>query len=350
MTSLTQIAITARKAIRYTILLIVFIIVGKFLLDAGTTIYRKIYPAPPPVPTVKFGKLTKIPFPDNGSQAKLTYVLETPTGGLPTDIPTQAKVYFMPKVNPNLLSLDTAKATASALGFGSNAQQISDTIYNFVNPNFPSTLQMNIVTGTFSISYNLASDRSPISLKPPVTEVAASEFRSVLSGANVLPDDLTGPVTSNFLKLSGGQLVSALSLSESDVIKINLFRENYDNLPSVTGNPNQANVWAIISGSQTPSQQIIAAEYHYYPVDGSQFSTYPIKTPAEAFSELQAGSAFIANLGVNKDGDTLKIRRIYLAYFDPDSETEFYQPIYVFEGDNGFVAYLPAVTPDYYGQ
>ncbi|MGA2910307.1 MAG: hypothetical protein ABSE04_00705 [Candidatus Microgenomates bacterium] len=350
MTSLTQIAITARKVIRYGIFLIIFLIVGKIALDSGTTIYRKIFPVPPPTPTVKFGKLTKIPFPDTGSTAKLTYVLETPSGGLPTDIPNQAKVYFMPKPSPNLLSLDSAKAEAASMGFGSNPQQISDTIYNFTNADFPSTLQINIITGTFSISYNLATDKSPLSLKPPVAEVAASEFRSILSEANVLPADLTGPVTSDFLKLSNGQLVNALSLSESDVIKINLFRQNYDNLPSVTGNPNQANVWAIISGSQTQNQQIIAAEFHYYPVDGSQFSTYPIITPAQAFAELQAGSAFIANLGVNKDGDTLKIRRIYLAYFDPDVATDFYQPIYVFEGDNGFIAYLPAVTPAYYGQ
>jgi hypothetical protein len=40
---------------------------------------------------------------------------------------------------------------------------------------------------------------------------------------------------------------------------------------------------------------------------------------------------------------------MYLAYFDPDSTTEFYQPVYVFEGDNGLVEYLPAVTTGYYG-
>jgi hypothetical protein len=350
MTSLTQIAITARKIIRYGVLLIIFLVVGDILLNAGTTIYRKIFPAPPPTPTVKFGKLTKIPFPSNGTQAKLTYVLETPTGGLPTDIPTQAKVYFMPQQNPDLLSLDKAKSESAALGFGSDAQQLSDTVYKFVSPSVPSTLEINIVTGTFSISYNLASDKSPLTLRPSVSEVAASEFRSILSGANVLPADLTGPVTNNFLKLSNGQLVTALSLSESDVIKINLFRKNYDNLPSITGNPNQANVWAIISGSQNQSQQIVACEYHYFPVDESQYSTYPIITPADAFASLQAGNAFIADLGLNKDGDTLKIRRVYLAYFDPDSVTEFYQPIYVFEGDNGFIAYLPAVTSSYYGQ
>ena len=349
MTSLTRIAIASRRVIRYLVFLLIFLIVGKFVLDAGVAIYKKAFPAPPPAPTVKYGKLTPIPFPENGSTAKLTYSLETPEGGLPTDIPTQAKVYFMPKPSSNLLSLDTAKATAEALGFGTNPQQVSDTIYLFTNPNAPVALQMNIITGTFSISYNLAQDKSPLATKPPIAEIAASEFRSILSGANILPADLTGPTNSNYLKLSNGQLVTALSLSESDVVKVNLFRKSYDNLPSVTGIPDQANVWAMISGAANRDQQIVAAEYHYYPVDESQYSTYPIINPAEAFAGLQANQAYIAALGLNKDGDSLKIRRVYLAYFDPNSVTEFYQPIYVFEGDNGFMAYLPAVTSAYYG-
>jgi hypothetical protein len=350
MTSLTRIAIASRRVIRYLVFLIIFLIVGKFLLDAGVAIYKKAFPAPPPPPTVKYGKLTPIPFPENGSTAKLTYTLETPEGGLPVGIPSQVKVYFMPKANSNLLSLDTAKTTAQALGFGTNPQQISDTIYMFTSPDASVALQINIITGTFSISYNLAQDKSPLTNKPPIAEIAASEFRSILSGANILPADLTGPTNGTYLKLSNGQLITALSLSESDVAKVNLFRKNYDNLPSVTGTPDQANVWAMISGSGNRAQQIVAAEYHYYPVDESQYSTYPIITPAEALSDLQANQAYIAALGLNKDGDSLKIRRMYLAYFDPNAVTQFFQPIYVFEGDNGFIAYLPAVTPAYYGQ
>jgi len=349
MTSLTRIAIVARKTIRYGIYTIIFLIVGKIILDATVAAYRKAFPPALPPATVKFGKLPQIPFPEASSSATLTYTLETPEGGLPTNISTQAKVYFMPKVSPNLLSLDNAKAIANGLRFGSDPQQISDTVYVFNNPKAPSALKINIITGAFSISYNLAQDKSPLDNKPPIAEVAASKFRSFLSDGNILPADLTGTTTSKYLKLSNGQLIDALSLSESDLAKVNLFRKNYDKLPSVTGIPDQANVWAMLSGAGDPEHEIIAAEYHYFPVDETQFSTYPIKTPAEAFAELQAKQAFIASIGLNKDGDSLKIRHIYLAYFDPGTETEFYQPIYVFEGDNGFIAYLPAVSAAYYG-
>lgn len=355
MTSLTQVAVTARKVIRYTIYFIVFLTVGRILLSMGTSIYLKIFPPAPAAPTVKFGKLTKIPFPTKGAAPKLTYTLETATGALPKDIPTQAKVYFMPKVNSNLLSLDTAKGKAASLGFDStNPIQESDSLYKFKNPNYPSTLEINIITGAFSISYDLTADRTPISNRPPTAEVAASEFRAALSDANVLEDDLSGPMIPSYLKLTSGKLENVLALSEADVVKVNLFRKSYDNLPSLTGDPAQSNVWAIVSGGQARDQQIIAAQYHYRPVDESQYSTYPIITPEEAFNKLQSGDAYIASMGRYKDGDSLKIRKVYLAYFDSDTTADFYQPIYVFdsgESDSGnsFIGYLPAVSPTYYG-
>lgn len=354
MTRLTQVAITSRKVIRYTIFFIVFLTVGRILLNVGISIYKKINPPAPAAATVKFGKLTKIPFPVSSDTPKLTFTLETATGSLPT-MPTQAKVYFMPKISSNLLSLDTAKTEATALGFNdTNPTQESDFLYKFKNPNYPSVLEINIITGIFSISYDLTADRTPIDNRPPVSEIAASEFRSVLSGANVLSADLTGPVTQSYLKLTGGKLQGVLALSEADLVKVSLFRKSYDNLPSVTADPTQSNVWAIVSGGQTRDQQIIAAQYHYYPVDETQYSTYPIITPKQAFSELQAGQAYIASMGQYKDGDSLKIRNIYLAYFDPDSAANFYQPVYVFDSGetdptNSFIGYIPAVSPTYYG-
>lgn len=313
-------------------------------------VYLTVFPPGPPPPTVKFGKLTAIPFPKNNVEANFKYVLETPEGGLPPEFTTQAKVFFMPKVNPNLLSLDAAKEKSKSLNFTGEPEQITETIYRFKHAEFPTVMEMNIVTGVFSITYDLNADRSPLETKPPAAELAASNFRGRLTEADILPTDLDGPTSHSFYKLSDGQLASAISLSEGDVVKVNLFRKNYDDLPSLTANPNEANVWAIISGSQDKDQQIVASEYHYFPVDETQFSTYPIKTPETAYNELIGGTAFIADPGLNKKEDTLKIRRVYLAYFDPEVPSDFFQPIFVFEGDNGFTAYVPAVTPDYYGE
>ena len=321
--------------------------VGKVVLDLSINIYKKLFPQPPPAPTVEYGKLPKLAFQER-PKLNATYVLETPEGGFPS-LADQAKVFFMPKINPNLLSLDIARSKAKDLGFISEPEVINDTMYKFRNLNYPAILEINIVTGVFSISYDLNADRTPLDKKPPVAEIAASLVRSYLSNADVFPEDLTGAIQHSFLKLSAGKFINALSLSEGDVIKINFFRKNYDELPSITESPDESNVWFIVTGAQDRNQQIIAGEFHYYPVDESRFSTYPIKTPEVAFEELINGNSYIADQGLVKDGETLKIRRVYLAYFDSKNASEFYQPIYVFEGDKGFVAYVPAVSSDYYG-
>jgi len=71
-----------------------------------------------------------------------------------------------------------------------------------------------------------------------------------------------------------------------------------------------------------------------------------LKTAQVAFEDLKVGKGYIANIGLNKDGKVV-IRRIYLAYFDPNIPSSFYQPVIVFEGDRSFLAYVPAITDAY---
>lgn len=256
----------------------------------------------------------------------------------------------MPKLSPNLLSLDVAKNTASQLGFSTNEQEVSQTIYKFPHKENPETLEINIVTGVFSISYDLRADSSPIEKRPPAPEIAASSVRSYLSSAELLPDDLSGPTTHEFLKIEGDKFVTAVSLSEADLVKVNLFRKSYDELASLTPDPNSGNVWFLVSGAQERTKQVLAGQFHYFPVDESQSSTYPLKDSQAVWDELNSGGAFIATPGLNKEGDKVTIRKIYLAYYDGGTSMEFFQPIVVFEGDKGFMAYLPAITIDYYGE
>lgn len=344
MATLTKVSITTRKIIRYSIFGVIALIIAKFTLDTTIQIYRYFFPVPPPPPTVAFGKLPKLDF--RFSEGNLTFSLETPEGSLPI-LATQAKVFFMPKPSPNLLSLESATEKAVQLGFLPDAEVASQTIYRFRHKNVPSTLESNIVTGVFSLSYDLAEDLSAIERIPPASEIAASLARSYLSSADLLPEDLTGPTAHSFLKIESEQLVPALGQADADLIRVNLFRKDYDELPTLPPDPNEANVWFMISGARERYKQIIASEFHYFPVDETQLATYPLKTAETAWEELQAGHAYIA---ISGGEGTIVIRRVYLAYYDSGTPAEFLQPIVVFEGDNNFTAYVPAVTSDYYGE
>ncbi|BCX14620.1 MAG: hypothetical protein KatS3mg088_303 [Patescibacteria group bacterium] len=348
MTKLTQVSIITRKIIRYSIFGIMGIIALRGVILTAYKIYRHYFPAPPPPPTVSFGKLPSLPFPKKDVPTNLQFKLETPTGNLP-QFPYSLKVFFMPKISPTLLSLDQTQKKALNLNFDGEQSQITETVYSFKSSKVPSELKISIATGIFSISYNLSEDPSPLDKRPPVPEVAASKARSFLSRANLLAKDLTGPTVTEPVRLEGNKIIGANSLSEANFVKVNFYRKDYDNYPAVTPNPKEANVWLIVSGETQREKEIVAGEYHYFPIDESKYATYPIKTAQQAWEELQNQKAYIANLGENQD-QQITIRRIYLAYYDAGVQTDFYQPVVVFEGDRDFKAYLPAVTSQYYGE
>lgn len=350
MASLTDSSIIVRKIIRYGVYIVVLIVAGKLLITTGTSLYKKLFPPPEPKPTLVFGNLPALPFPENNTPKSIEYKLETIDGKLPT-LPNQALVYSMPQAQSNLNVLDDAKSKAQRLQFDSNGRLLVETIpnvYIFLKKNEPSTLTMNIITGVFSISYNLESNLSVLSNKAPTPEAATTYIAGYLSKAGFLTPDLaTGTKTTELLKVDKGKFVPAESLSEANIIKVNIFRKNYgtetNNYPSVSVKMPQANVWFLISGIQ----QVIAAEYHYYPIDEKKSGTYPLKTIDKTWEELKSGEGYIANIGNNNDKVT--IRKVYLAYYDAGQYTPYYQPVVVFEGDNNFYAFVPAVKSDYYG-
>lgn len=348
MATLTEASIASRKGVRYTIYFIFIFIFARFLILTGISIYKRIFPPAPTPATVAFGKLSKLPFPEN-TKYKINFTLETTSGEIP-QFPAQSNVYFMPKISSNLLSLDFAKEKAKKLGFDSEPQQTTESLYKFSHKTSPATMEINIITGTFSISYDLNVDPSPLSVHPTQPEVASASIKSFLSSASLFPDDLTGTVSHKYLKTQGGEFIPALSQSDANLVRVDLFRKSINELPAITNAPNESNVWFMVSGIKERGKEIIAGEYHYFQVDESQVATYPIKTGDGAWQEFVSGNYYPASLGTTTEGDSIKIRKIYLAYYDAGVYTEFYQPVFVFEGDKDFVGYVPAVTTDYYGE
>ncbi len=352
MATLTEISIISRKIIRYSIYAVIIIVIARFSLTLGKNIYKKLFPPKPEPPTVAFGKLPTIPFPER-PESDLKYTLELPEGTLPK-LTDQVEVYKMPEPQTNIKALDDAKSKAQSLSFDSNGKQLFETIpnvYIFPKKGFPSSLTMNIITGLFSISYNLNEDNSILKGIPPSAEAAISQVQSYLRVSGFLTDDLqNGKPTSAYLKTEAGNFIPAVSLSDAQLTKVNIFRKAYgkdNNYIAVTPKMPQANVWFIIAGGR--GNQIIAGEYHYFTLDSTNPATYPLKTSEAAWEELNNGNAFIANTGNNPDGN-ITIRKVYLGYYDAGQYAEYYQPVVIFEGDNDFFAYVPAVTNDYYGK
>ncbi|MFH0864120.1 MAG: hypothetical protein V1858_03465 [Candidatus Gottesmanbacteria bacterium] len=351
MATLTETAYYSRKSIQWGIIGLIIFFILKFLFGMAIDVWRKTFPPAPPPPTVAFGKLPALKFPSGASpSANLTYKLET-IEGAPSVASSTANVFFISKPSANLLSFSRAKQFASKLGFYSEPESENATTYRWQdNLNPLRVLKMNIVNGNFKMTYDYSLDISLFTEKNlPTKDKAITEASEYLKELSLFPTTLNnGKTAVSYWQLSGNNLILTTSMSNADAVRVDFSRENILNLPLFSANHPYEPIYFLFSGNTDASKRILELSYYFWQIDNYQQATYPLKSAANAWDELRSGKSFIINIGQN--ATSITIRKIYLAYYYPADYQEFLQPIYVFEGDPNFLAYISAVNPTWVGQ
>ncbi|MBP9670267.1 hypothetical protein KBD75_02610 [Candidatus Woesebacteria bacterium] len=346
MANLGETAVMARKAIKYGGVALVFLMVGRIVLTASVAYWKKIHPDPPPPPDVLFGKLPKLVFPQvTEAVTTYNYSLETPTGGLPSKLPNQFKVFFMPIKKANLLAYDAAQAVATRLDFILPPKKLSETEYRWdATDPISSSLTINIITGAFVLDKKWQEDESyttpTIYYNDPQ---ALDRMYNLLGRVDLLPDDIKeGTSTIQYLKADKDQIVSAVSLSQAHFIQVNLYRAPVDGVSVVAPRSDRGLITGIVALQREDERQFINLNYNYFPVDLDRSAVYPLIGVAEAWQRMQKGLGFVA--GVKPNTTNVTIREVSLQYYDSDTPQQFMQPVYVFKGDPDFVGYVPAIA------
>lgn len=308
--------------------------------------YLATFPPKAAPPNHAFGKLPALKFPAQASPSgQLTYKLETIQGDVPR-ASESALVYFMPKKTANLLALTQTQSFAQRLQFNPTPIQESKNIYLFNDTELAlRKLKYDLVTDNFILRYGFEQDVGLFADKNlPFTDVAQSEAIGMLQSYNRYPDDFSGgKINAIFLRLMGAQLIPASSLTQADAIRVDFFRKPIGNTPIVTPNPDQGSIYFIFSGSEVSKKRLLQFNYTYWPIDYQTTATYGLKTSVQAWQELQNGQGYIARYPTN--GTNAVIRNVYLAYYDSYDPQTYLQPIFVFEGDNGFLGFVSAIAP-----
>ncbi len=344
MANLGETAIVARKAIKYGGIALVVLMVGRIVLTASIAYWRKLNPPPPPPPDVLFGKLPRVEFPQAEPQT-FNFSLETPTGGLPTRLPNQFKVFFMPIKKANLLAYDAAQAIATRLDFIEPAKKLSETEYRWDSSDpISSSLTIDIITGSFVLDKRWQEDTSYTTPTIFFSESQAIDrVYNLLSRIELLPDDIKeGKPTVLPLRADKDQIVSAVALAQAHFLQVNLYRAPVDGVAVVNPRTDVGLITAILALQREDSRQFINLKYDYFPVDLDRSAVYPLIGVSEAWKRLQEGQGFIA--GVKPNTTNVAIRDITLQYYDSDMPQQFMQPVYVFTGDPDFTAYVSAVS------
>lgn len=347
MTTLTETAYQTRKFINYAILAIIAYIILRIFWSIFSTVFITLFPPKAPLPNHAFGKLPVLQFPTPVASptAELSFQLQTIEGSVPK-ASESATVYFMPKNAPNLLALTTATEFARRLEFIKNPIQETKAIYRWEDANTPlRMLRYDIVSKNFILRYQFEKDMGLFSERSvPIEQVAKTEAKNMLQTYNLYPEDYEqGTPRVQYLKLVGDKLVKTTSLNQSDSIRIDYFRAPIGNTPVVNAYPDEGLISFVFSGSKNVKKHILQFAYTYWPVDYVTTATYGLKPSSTAWNELQSGRGYIARYPAK--GNIALVRDVHLGYYESIEPQTYMQPVFVFEGDDGFLAYVQAVAP-----
>lgn len=350
MLTLHQATDTTKNILKWAAIVIVGIFILYWLVKLGFYIKEKAFPTPPPPPTVSFGTLPAIVFPQE-TKGVFNYQIETVSGTLPS-FPDRAKVYKTIPDVPTLLNLSTARQKVhqlqsfANLDFATTEKALSETTYQYTD-NTPAkrTLTMDIVTSNFTYSSLYLTDENVTANKFNGDEKSAiTTAEGFFSQLSSFPNDLDEQrTTTQLLTITNGTLIPATSLSNANVIRVNFFQKALNNLPIFYAHPPQSSIYAYV-GSRGAQNEVLEASFTHQTISPN-FATYPIKTSEEAFEDLKKGNAAI--LSYDGTSSTIRITDSYLGYYLGDDPQTFLMPIIIFQGDDNFYAYVSAIKENW---
>lgn len=320
---------------------------GLIFISITISIIGALLPKKEVPPNVAFGKLPQIAFPQTGKTATVEYVKDTLSEDFPK-FSNQESVYTIIQPQPQLLALADAKALIPTGDFPNEPQALSEIVYQWTSPNPPyKILTYNILTHDFTVTSSYATDPDVIAAASlGDTTGAINTGIGFLGGFGAYPKDIDPTKTQTSIYSINGTtnaLQPAISLSTAQVIQVDYFQKDINKIPMYYPQPNHSTINVLI-GSFQGGTTVLTANASIKQIN-SDNGTYPIKTADEAFNELQSASpsAYIAAES-NPPTQSVNIRQVSLGYFIGQTAQQYLMPIYVFQGDNGFYAYVSAIT------
>jgi hypothetical protein len=349
MPTLTTVTSKTKSTLKWLSISLVYLSILFVVTKIGIAIKERLAPTPPPPPTLAFGKLPSISFPKGEIDRKLTYSLDTITGFLPT-VPYQVKVYKMEHIKPQYLALDNARRRTSNVGFRSSEINLSKYWYRWTNEGYPfREITLNIFSPEFTLSSPFLSDplAARFATNFPNQTSAINTAVEFLSGMSSFPNDidLTRTKTLSY-SITDSILTPVANISRTQVTRVDFFQQALDQLPIYYPNATTSTINLLVASIQN-QQIVIGANFTYQPISKSAY-TYPIKTSSQAFSELKAQKAYIASYFGSTTN--VAIKNVSLGYYIGKEKQDYVMPIVVFEGNDGFFAYVSAVRDEWIGK
>jgi hypothetical protein len=311
-----------------------------------------LYPPPPEFPTVAFGKLSPIAFPDASVKDSFTYSLNTLSGKLPT-LPDKVQVYKINKPSVMLLNVDNARGKVAEIGFVNDPKkqyhELALTPTKFQWQIVTSDLFRTIIMDTNTYNFKLTT--SYRTYQPLLTQTFLSDetsakdvAKSFLQNMSLYTDDIDEVKTkAQSLMLKDGVLVPADNSSDTQIMRVDLYQKDIDKLPIYYPTYPFSLLYFLIMARASNTDDVLEANFYHQTV-ATESATYPIKTAQEAYDDLAAGKAFVSNyFGTDQ---SISITDISLGYYLGETDQKYVMPVIVFQNTqnkDNFFAFVSAI-------
>ncbi len=315
--------------------------------------------------TVAFGKLPKYDLSEGiKPPAGITYSLQTISGSLP-QLPSMAKVFAIEQPQPLFGDVERFIRRAATIDFSADPEEISPGKLRFIDQEQTGRiLTMDTINGNINFTSDYLSDPKIAQTRPETIEEAQETARNFFRALEVNLEDF-GPEQVNIkkMRIDAGTLVETPALAGTNLVLVNFVRDDLDGLDVIWPRADKVSVWALVSGTE-----VVEAASSMARVLGYKFATYPLKSPALAFEELEAGRVALTKRvelsGLNQSTPpdsydeifsedqslsetSLKseviILDVKLGYVESQKNNQYLQPVYMFLATGGLIAYVPAV-------
>lgn len=299
-------------------------------------IIKAIIPPKTPPGTVSFGLLPKYDLSDAFKpEGKISFKLQTITGNLPK-FPKEAKVFATAKKIPSFAAEQAIKNKANTVGFNPEPIKIDGSLMEFESSDkTQKSLKVDILTQNFILSYKI--EPGLITKRPRKIEDAQETTFEFFRFMGL--DNLQFPKGKNVikkLKFENGQIVEADSVSNAELIEVDYYFADFDNLPVVYTKKGSSPVFALVA-----NEKVVYAKKEISNIELFRFATYPLKPISQAWDELKAGGGYFNSQNANT---TINIKEVKLGYVIGLKNNLYVQPSYLFFGEGDFIAFVPAVS------
>lgn len=350
--SLTEASYYFRKIAPFAILSFIVLFILYYSAQLVILLTQLRAPEAPPIASIINTTFGVIPKPIVGqatSSAGFNYTLDT-IDGVPVTATEAATIYFLPQSPARFGFRENVYLMAKTLGINTELTKYRLDGNTTVFSDAKNKLTVDITNFNFDYEYlNLANEDEALSKsRIPDEKVIADTATQLLSKLGRYPGELARG-KSNIIYLAfnpqSDELTVVKDADNANLVEVDFYRADIDTYPVATPRYFNSQNYMILLFGEEAQPKVIKARISFFERSDDQTGIYPVKSGDQAWEDFTSGGGYVISGGDNLTD--ISIRRMFMAYFDPDIRQDYLQPVYVFLGDNNFVGYVPAVSNDF---